>query len=53
MENLETVTQMPTEGISQKGRQIVTLLQCCHDMEVNVTDFWKSAIGTAERSRVL
>ena len=50
MENPETVTQIPTEGISQKGRQTVTLLQRSHGMEVNVKDFWKSGIDYAETS---
>lgn len=50
MENLETVTEMPTGGISQKERQIVTLLQRSHGMEVNVEDFWKSGIDYAETS---
>lgn len=50
MENLETVTQMPVEGISQKGWQIVTLLQCSHGVEINAADFWKSGIEYAESS---
>lgn len=51
MENLKTVTQMPTEGISQKGRQTVTLLQHSRGVEVNVKDISKS--GTVlQRSNI-
>lgn len=50
MENMETVAQMPAEGISQKGKQTVTLLQYSHGIAVNVEDFWKSGIDYAETS---
>lgn len=50
MENLETVTQMPTQGISQKGKNTVVHMQCFYGMEVNAEDLWKSEIDYAETS---
>lgn len=53
MENLDTVTQTPTEGISQKGRGRATLLKWSQSMEVNNKGFLEVNIKGFGKSGVV